>query len=70
MRKYAVPEPYEKLKAFTRGKAVTAESMGEFVDALEGVPEAVKEEMRAWTPSNYIGNAVAQARAIRSHVEL
>jgi len=27
MRRYGVPEPYEKLKAFTRGQRVTQESM-------------------------------------------
>lgn len=27
MRRYGVPEPYEKLKAFTRGQKVTQESM-------------------------------------------
>lgn len=67
MRKYAVEEPYEKLKAFTRGKAVTPESMKEFVDGLEGVPEDAKVDMKSWTPSNYIGNAAAQAKSIRAH---
>ncbi len=27
MRRYGVPEPYEKLKAFTRGRRVTQQSM-------------------------------------------
>jgi adenylosuccinate lyase len=68
MRKYAVAEPYEKLKEFTRGNAVTAESMQQFVDKLEGVPDDVKAQMRQWTPSNYIGNAAQQARDIRKFV--
>ena len=50
MRKYAVDEPYEKLKAFSRGKAVTVESLQSFVDGLEGVPEAAKADMKAWSP--------------------
>ena len=68
MRKYAVPEPYEKLKAFSRGKAVTAASMAAFVDGLEGVPADAKAEMRQWTPATYIGNAAAQAKRIRDCV--
>jgi adenylosuccinate lyase len=68
MRKFAVEEPYEKLKAFTRGNAVTAESMAEFVDDLEGVPDGEKAEMRRWTPGTYLGNAAEQAKRIRDFV--
>ena len=67
MRKYGVAEPYEKLKEFTRGKAVTAESMQEFVDGLEGVPDEAKAQMRGWSPATYLGNAVYQARHVRDH---
>ncbi|KAL5706515.1 adenylosuccinate lyase [Ranunculus cassubicifolius] len=35
MRRYGVPEPYEKLKELTRGKAVTKESIHEFIEKLE-----------------------------------
>lgn len=68
MRKYAVEEPYEKLKAFSRGKTVTAESLKTFVDELEGVPEEAKDAMKSWSPSNYIGNAVDQAKNIRKYL--
>lgn len=68
MRKYAVEEPYEKLKAFSRGKTVTAESLQIFVDELEGVPDEAKATMKTWSPSNYIGNAVAQAKNIRKYL--
>jgi adenylosuccinate lyase len=68
MRKYGIEEPYEKLKALTRGKAVSAESMRAFVDTLDGVPEDVKAQMRKWTPSKYVGNAVEQARHVRDHL--
>lgn len=34
-RRYAIPEPYEKLKALTRGQAVNQKSMQEFVSKLE-----------------------------------
>lgn len=63
MRRYAISEPYEKLKAFTRGKAITQEAMIEFVNALE-LPESAKSELLAMTPSTYIGNAEDQANAI------
>lgn len=59
MRRYNVEEPYEKLKALTRGQAITAETLNNFVDGLD-VPEEAKAAMRALTPRNYIGNAVAQ----------
>ncbi|WIO75516.1 adenylosuccinate lyase [Porticoccaceae bacterium LTM1] len=63
MRRYAIEEPYEKLKAFTRGQAINKESIATFIDSLE-LPEEAKAELRALTPANYIGNAVAQAQNI------
>lgn len=63
MRRYNVEEPYEKLKALTRGQAITAATLNNFIDGLD-VPEEAKQAMRDLTPRNYIGNAVAQAKAI------
>lgn len=63
MRRYGIEKPYEKLKELTRGKRVDAEGMAQFIDSLE-LPDEVKVEMKKWTPANYIGNAVAQARNI------
>lgn len=60
MRRYAIEEPYEKLKALTRGKTIDAQIMADFIDTLE-LPQAVKDELKTLTPANYIGNAVAQA---------
>jgi adenylosuccinate lyase len=60
-----VPEPYEKLKAFTRGNKVTQASMQEFVGGIEGIPEGAKAELLALTPATYIGNAAQQAKNIR-----
>ncbi|KAK9833423.1 hypothetical protein WJX81_003868 [Elliptochloris bilobata] len=65
MRRYGVPEPYEKLKAFTRGVAVTQASMQEFVAGLDGIPEDARAALMALTPASYVGNAAAQARAVR-----
>ncbi|WP_119394305.1 adenylosuccinate lyase [Salinibius halmophilus] len=63
MRRYAIEEPYEKLKAFTRGKAITKDMMIEFIGTLE-LPEAEKARLLEMTPATYIGSAVAQAKAI------
>ncbi|MDO3388758.1 adenylosuccinate lyase [Gilvimarinus sp. SDUM040013] len=63
MRRYAVAEPYEKLKALTRGQAITREVLAEFVETLD-IPEHAKQTIRELTPGNYIGNAESQARAI------
>ncbi len=63
MRRYAIEQPYEKLKALTRGQRITPERLREFVNALD-MPQAAKDELLAMTPATYIGNAVAQAKAI------
>lgn len=63
MRRYGIEEPYEKLKAFTRGKAITEPMMIDFVQQLD-LPKDAKEALLAMTPASYIGNAVAQAKAI------
>ncbi|MDO9180190.1 MAG: adenylosuccinate lyase [Agitococcus sp.] len=66
MRRYGISEPYEKLKAFTRGKVITATDIQAFIDteALATLPDSAKAELRALTPANYIGNAIAQAKAV------
>jgi adenylosuccinate lyase len=61
MRRHGVPEPYEKLKALTRGRAISAEELARFVDALE-IPAEAKARLRALTPSGYTGRAAALAR--------
>ncbi|NJR42706.1 MAG: hypothetical protein HC767_08590 [Akkermansiaceae bacterium] len=64
MRKYAVPDAYEKLKEFTRGQDVSSDKLRDFVDSLEGVPEDVKADMKQWRPSNYIGIAPELANTV------
>ena len=61
MRRYGIPEPYEKLKALTRGKPVTRDILMTFIDTLE-VPEDVRQELRALTPDRYLGIAAELAR--------
>ncbi len=63
MRRYAVPEAYEKLKDLTRGQKVNADIIKAFIDKLE-IPEEAKAELREMTPHNYIGNAVEMAKKI------
>jgi len=63
MRRYNIEKPYEKLKALTRGKAMSAEVIQSFVSSLD-IPEQAKAELMAMTPGSYIGNAIDQARNI------
>ncbi|WP_439101474.1 adenylosuccinate lyase [Congregibacter sp.] len=63
MRRYGIEEPYEKLKALTRGQRVTAQRIRDFIDTLD-IPEAAKEALRELTPASYVGNAAEQARNI------
>ncbi|MCP4387021.1 MAG: adenylosuccinate lyase [Gammaproteobacteria bacterium] len=63
MRRYGIDQPYEKLKALTRGQKIDANAVREFVEALE-IPETAKHELLALTPAGYIGNAAEQADKI------
>lgn len=57
MRRYDIPEPYEKLKALTRGKdGIDQAALQTFIETLD-VPDAVKAELKKLTPANYIGLA-------------
>ena len=49
MRKYDIPNPYEKLKEFTRGKTVTKDDYLKFVESLE-MPAEEKQMLRELTP--------------------
>jgi len=68
MRRYAVPEPYEKLKALTRGQRLGAAEMRAFIDGL-AIPAEARRSLAEMTPASYIGNAAAQARRIRDHLQ-
>ena len=63
MRRYAIEQPYEKLKALTRGQKIDAEAIRQFVEALD-IPDSAKQELIELTPSAYIGNAIEQAKNI------
>ena len=70
MRRYRVENPYEKLKALTRGNAMTREAMLTFVesDELSAVSDADKARLREMTPATYVGNAAEQARTIKEWI--
>lgn len=63
MRRYRVENPYEKLKALTRGNAMTHAMMLDFInsDELNAVSDADKQRLRQLTPASYTGNAEQQA---------
>lgn len=66
MRRYNVEKPYEKLKALTRGQAMTRDMMVDFVNGneLEAVPAADRARLAEMTPASYTGNAAAQAKQV------
>jgi len=61
MRRYGIPEPYEKLKALTRGQAVTPELIHGFIETLD-IPASEKTRLLALTPESYLGLAADLAR--------
>jgi adenylosuccinate lyase len=63
MRRYGIEEPYEKLKALTRGQKVDQELICTFVEGLD-IPAAAKELLQKMTPASYIGNAIEQANRL------
>jgi adenylosuccinate lyase len=63
MRRYGIEQPYEKLKALTRGQRIDQVGLARFIDGLD-LPAAAKEELKALTPAGYTGNAATQAREL------
>lgn len=63
MRRYSVPEPYEKLKALTRGKGIDKERLQAFIATLP-IPSDERDRLLAMTPASYIGSAATLAQNI------
>lgn len=61
MRHYGLPEPYEQLKALTRGRGMTQQTIADFLNGLE-LPQDAKTYLLDLTPANYVGGASQLAR--------
>jgi adenylosuccinate lyase len=66
MRRYGLPEPYERLKALTRGNVITPEGVAEFVLGL-GLPAEAEQRLLALTPAGYVGLAAELVEWGRTH---
>ena len=64
MRRYGLAEPYERLKAFTRGRAISREDLLAFIDSLHELPESERSRLKALAPAGYTGLAETLARRI------
>jgi adenylosuccinate lyase len=63
MRRHGLPDAYEQLKELTRGRAIDADALREFVSSLD-IPAAERTRLLALDPSSYIGLAAELARRI------
>jgi adenylosuccinate lyase len=63
MRRYRVDQPYERLKALTRGQATDRATLEAFVRGLE-IPEEARRELLALSPATYVGLAGTLAREV------
>ena len=63
MRRYGIPEPYEKLKELTRGQVVDQKLMQDFIQSLE-IPDDAKKQLLQLTPSTYTGLAESLAKKL------
>ncbi len=62
MRRFGIKNPYERLKALTRGKSgISQETLHQFIQTLE-IPDKEKQQLLALTPTNYIGLAEKLAK--------
>ena len=61
MRRYRLPNAYERLKELTRGKAITRDAIRSFIATLE-IPPVEKDRLLALTPATYTGAAERLAR--------
>jgi len=64
MRARGIPDAYDRLKAFTRGRATDQAAMRDFIASLE-LPVAEKERLLELTPGSYLGLAPELARRPR-----
>ncbi len=60
MRRYGLPQPYEQLKALTRGTGITEAALKTFIEGLD-LPTEPKQYLLALTPRSYVGLAPSLA---------
>ena len=63
MRRYSLPNPYEQLKALTRGRTIDEKSIREFITALK-LPAEAKQHLLELTPASYTGLAAHLAAEV------
>ncbi|QOY64045.1 adenylosuccinate lyase [Lysobacter sp. H21R4] len=63
MRRHGLPNPYEQLKALTRGHGINETSMREFIASLD-LPDGDRQQLLALTPGRYTGMAQMLASRI------
>jgi adenylosuccinate lyase len=63
MRAHGIANPYEQLKALTRGKTITAGILRDFIQSLD-IPAEARHELLQLTPASYTGNATDMARSL------
>ena len=64
MRAHGIPDAYDRLKSFTRGRAIDKDAMREFIASLD-LPPAEKERLLRLEPKDYVGLAPTLAQRIR-----
>lgn len=65
MRRYGIANPYEQLKALTRGKSgINRESLHAFIHQL-AIPDSAKQRLLEMTPATYVGKAADLARSLQ-----
>lgn len=63
MRRFKLEQPYEKLKAFSRGKHIDQHLLHEFIKTLD-LPDSIKKQLLDLKPKNYTGFAEELAKRI------
>jgi adenylosuccinate lyase len=65
MRAHGIPDAYDRLKSFTRGRPIDKQAMREFIASLD-LPEAEKDRLLGLEPGTYLGLAPLLARRVRA----
>ena len=68
MRRHGIENPYEQLKALTRGKRITGTELAAFIRTLD-IPEQARESLLGLTPGSYTGNAAEMATKVEDFEE-